>query len=41
MKNSSQLDNPSPDRFRRTLIRVLTVQAAALGILGLLQALYS
>ncbi len=41
MKDSSEHDNPSPDYFKRTLIRVLTVQATALGILGLLQAFYS
>ena len=31
----------SSDRFKRTLIQVLVVQAVALGVLGLLQILYS
>ena len=41
------MTDPSPDnvssqeRFRRTLIQVLIVQAVALGVLGLLQILYS
>lgn len=41
MKDSTENDKSSQDHFKRTLIRVLMVQAAALGILGLLQALYS
>ena len=41
------MPDPSPDsvssqdRFRRTLIQVLIVQSVALGVLGLLQILYS
>ena len=41
------MTDPSPDsvsshdRFRRTLIQVLIVQSVALGVLGLLQILYS
>ena len=31
----------SQDRFKRTLIQVLIVQVIALGVLGLLQILYS
>ena len=31
----------SRDRFKRTLIQVLAVQVVALGVLGLLQILYS
>lgn len=31
----------SRDRFKRTLIQVLVVQVVALGVLGLLQILYS
>jgi hypothetical protein len=31
---------PTPSRFRTTLVRVLVVQAAALAILGLIQAIF-
>jgi len=43
----ARMTDPSPDsvssqdRFRRTLIQVLIVQTVALGVLGLLQILYS
>jgi hypothetical protein len=41
----SDADTPSPTdtrgRFQRTLIQVLIVQVVALGLLGLIQILYS
>ena len=41
MTDSSPDSVSSQDRFRRTLIQVLIVQSVALGVLGLLQILYS
>lgn len=41
MANPAPNDTASRDRFRRTLIQVLVVQVVALGVLGLIQFLYS